>query len=145
MLWHQFLHVTCIWVSLSFLDLWMYTFHQTWTFSDIISSNNFSPPPLVRNSTYMLVRPYRKVASQLTDDLFTCQKLFFACAFHLLSSNSLIISAATSHLPFILFAFMTSLLPNDKSPQLTEENNIRALSHIFVGQEVWCQNAGSTA
>ena len=77
MLWLQFLHVTCTWVSLSFLDLWIYTFHQTWTFSDIISSNNFSPPPLVRNSTYMLIRPYRKVASQLTDDLFTCQKLFF--------------------------------------------------------------------
>lgn len=70
----------------------------------------------------MSVRPYFKVAPQLTADLFTLKIVFCLCvpcwALSIAVIELLIISSAGSHLPFVFVTRMTSLLLHDKSPQI---------------------------
>lgn len=80
-----FPHIFCTWNSLSFLDLWNYSFHQTGNISAIISSNLFfssaSCPEVFFfffNSSYTCDSPL-KVVLQLTDDTFTFFTVFTHC------------------------------------------------------------------
>lgn len=61
----SFLHISCAWSSSGFLDLWIYSFHQIWGVSAIISSNIFQVISPLFNC------PVSQAVPWLTDGLFT--------------------------------------------------------------------------
>ena len=52
--WCSFLHVSCVWGLLNFLDLWVYSFHQIWKcLSHYFFKYFFCHPPLGTPSTHI--------------------------------------------------------------------------------------------
>lgn len=69
--WFSFLHVSCAWAPLSFLDLRIYSFHKIWKmFSHYFFKNLLSTSASLGDPNYMHIRPF-KVTLQLTYALFT--------------------------------------------------------------------------
>lgn len=51
MLWCSFHHLSCVWGSLSFLDLWVYGFNQIWKISGRYFFKIFSVLPSLQGSS----------------------------------------------------------------------------------------------
>lgn len=123
----SFLYVSYIWGLLSFLYLWIYSYHQIGNFLAINSPNGFFGTPSFRDCNYAYIR-LLKAVPKLTGALFILLfLLFFSVYFFLDSFGGLFVVVAAINIYSSSLIFSSAM-----------SNDLLLLpSRIFFTSEVW--------